>query len=497
MGIRSIILQPLAHFKSTHIEKDCYRAIENQTKILHSLTRKARKTVYGKENGFDKIRDYTDFAKKVPLVDYEKLKPYIQRIIDGEKDILWPGLPIYFAKTSGTTSGSKHIPISKESIHNHIDTARNALLMYAYRTKNYAFADHYMIFVQGSPELDTSGIIPTGRLSGIVAHHVPAYLKKKRMPSWRTNCIEDWESKIDAIVAETLKKPMSLISGIPSWLRMYFEKITQATGKKVGEVFPDFSLLVYGGLNFEPYRNTIKELIGRYVDTIELYPASEGFIAFQDRPGEAGLLLNTNSGIFYEFIAIEKSGNGQPQRIQLKDVQLNREYEIILSTNAGLWAYRIGDTVQFITKDPYRIKVTGRVTHFISAFGEHVIASEVEEALNDTCMTTGGRVNEFTVAPQVNPIEGLPYHEWLIEFDQKPNSPDEFATLLDDSMRKRNSYYNDLIKGQILQPLKITSLSKDTFKNYLKSEGLLGGQNKVVHLADNRVTAEELLRFSR
>jgi hypothetical protein len=446
----------------------------------------------------------------MPVITYEDIQPFIERVSNGEENILWPGLPIYFAKTSGTTSGTKYIPISRNSISNHIDSTRNALLMYMHRSRNFAFADHHMIFLQGSPVLDAKGIIPAGRLSGIVAHHVPPYLQRNRMPSWETNCIEEWETKVDAIVGETLQKRMSLISGIPSWLRMYFEKLVERAGKPVGEIFPDFSLLVYGGLNFEPYRNAFDQLIGKQVDTVELYPASEGFIAYQDLgPGE-GLLLNVNSGIFYEFIPADKAHEEDPPRIPLEDVETGKDYAIVLTTNAGLWAYNLGDLVRFVTKDPYRLVVTGRVSQFLSAFGEHVIASEVEGALAEVCQATGVQVDEFHVAPMVNPPDGgLPYHQWIMEIGSivGPVKTQNFASLqaqamhpfgaqLDQSMRRRNPYYDDLIAGHVLQPLKIVAVRKGSFQKYLASVGKLGGQNKVPHLADGREIADAIISFN-
>jgi hypothetical protein len=465
MKVRSTLARPLANYVSARIRKDSLNGIYCQHRIFRNLIRKGGRTAYGQKLGFDLIRGYDDFRKRVPVTDYENLKPYIERWAKGEKDMLWPGLPEYFAKTSGTTSGSKYIPITPDSIHNHIHTARNALLVYMKRSGNYAFADHSMIFLQGSPVLEKKGIVPAGRLSGIVAHHVPSYLQKNRMPTWETNRIGDWEKKVDKIVDETLQKKMSLISGIPSWLRMYFEKLVAKAGKPVGEVFPHFSLLVYGGVNYEPYRNVILNLIGREIDTLETYPASEGFIAFQDKgPGE-GLLLNVNSGIFFEFVEASRFHEDPPPRIPLEEVEKGIDYAVLLTSNAGLWAYNLGDTVKFVSLDPYRVVVTGRVSQFISAFGEHVIASEVEEALAATCKSTGVRVGEFTVAPRVDPAGGLPHHEWLIEFDSVPGSISSFAGELDTELRKRNPYYDDLIRGNVLETLHVTSLPRGHFRN--------------------------------
>jgi hypothetical protein len=495
MKIRSALSRPLAAYVASSIRKDAGRAVECQEKVRNMLIEKGQRCIYGKAHRFKEVITYTDFQQHVPIIDYEEISPLIERISTGEQNLLWPGLPIYFAKTSGTTTGMKYIPITRDSISNHIKSARNALLLYMDRTKNYAFADHSMIFLQGSPVLDRKGIIAAGRLSGIAAHHVPAYLQKNRVPSWKTNCIEDWEAKVEAVVEETLKKRMSLISGIPSWLRMYFEKLVERTGKPVGEIFPDFSLLVYGGLNYEPYRKTFEQLIGRHVDTVELYPASEGFIAYQDDEPGSGLLLNTNSGIFFEFIPVGELHHENPGRIPLEGVKTGEEYAIVLSSNAGLWGYQLGDTVRFVSTNPYRLIVSGRVSQFLSAFGEHVIASEVEGALAEVCGETGARVAEFTVAPVVNPPVGLPHHQWLIEFDGLPDATYllKFASLLDRAMCRKNPYYRDLVEGHVLEPLHVISLPKGTFKKYLESQGKLGGQNKVLHLSDNREMADDLI----
>ncbi len=287
---------------------------------------------------------------------------------------------------------------------------------------------------------------------------------------------------------------MTLISGIPSWVQMYFEKLQKVSGKKVGDLFPNFNLFVYGGVNYEPYRAKFEEMIGRRVDSIELYPASEGFFAFQDTQTEKGMLLLLNSGIFYEFIEAAKFYDKNPKRLTIGEVGIDVNYVMIISTNAGLWGYNIGDTVMFTSTKPYRVIVSGRIKHFISAFGEHVIGKEVEQAINEAIEEFKFTISEFTVAPQTNPLEGdLPYHEWLIEFEEAPNNLTEIAAFMDKSMQKQNSYYFDLIEGSVLQPLKITSLSSGSFNRYMKSQGKLGGQNKVPRLSDNRKIADQLL----
>jgi len=497
MGLKAVLSRVFAAWVNRDINNIRRNAVELQRKTLLRITNKAKNTAFGKDHHFESIRNYDDFKKQVPVRDYEDLRPYIDRVINGEEDILWPGKPAYLAKTSGTVSGVKYIPISKESMPEHIKAARNALLNYIHETGKSDFADGKMIFLQGSPVMDKKAGIAVGRLSGIVANLVPAYLQKNRLPSYEVNCIDDWEQKVDAIVDETVNQDMSLISGIPPWCQMYFDRLAAKTnGKKIKDIFPNFKLFVYGGVNYEPYRARIEESIGFAVDSIETYPASEGFIAFQDSQKDKGLLLLADSGIFYEFIPADEFYNDNPTRLSLADVELDKNYALVLNTSAGLWGYNIGDTVKFVSKNPYKIIVTGRIKHYISAFGEHVIGEEVEQALMSVAKEEDIDVVEFTVAPQVNPPKGeLPYHEWFIEFGRQPADIKAFALKVDKALQKKNIYYLDLIEGNILQPLVIRSLKKDTFINYMRSQGKLGGQNKVPRLANDRKIAEELFPY--
>lgn len=491
-SLKSILAKYYALYTKRSILKWSKNPIQTQDQVFLNLMRVGASTQFGKDHDFKSIQSHADFVSRVPIRDYEELKPYVERVVAGEKDILWKGKPIYFAKTSGTTSGAKYIPITKESMPTHISAARNAILMYIAETGHTDFVDGKMIFLQGSPILSQENGIQLGRLSGIVAHYVPKYLQKNRMPSWETNCIEDWETKVEAIVAETLPEDMTVISGIPSWVQMYFEKINQKTGKKVGDVFKNFNLFIFGGVNYEPYRAKFESLIGRKVDSIELYPASEGFFAYQDQQGIKGMLLQIDSGIFYEFVKADEFFEENPIRLSIKDVALDTNYVMIISSNAGLWAYNIGDTVEFTSLSPYRIIVTGRIKHFISAFGEHVIGKEVEQALMEAIEGTNIQVSEFTVAPQINPSEGLPYHEWFVEFENEPEDTSLLADRIEQSLQKQNSYYLDLIAGKVLQPLKISVVKKNGFQEYMKSIGKLGGQNKLPRLSNDRKIADVL-----
>ncbi|WP_298417976.1 GH3 auxin-responsive promoter family protein [uncultured Kordia sp.] len=496
-SLKALLAKPFAKRIQKKVYKWANNPIKTQEKVFKQLIQQAKNTAFGKDHDFENIHSYEDFVKRVPIRDYEALKSYVERVVAGEKDILWKGKPLYFAKTSGTTSGAKYIPITKESMPTHVEAARNAILLYVAETGNADFVDGKMIFLQGSPILKEENGVKLGRLSGIVAHYVPGYLQKNRMPSWETNCIDDWETKVEAIVDETLDEKMAIISGIPSWVQMYFERIQERTGKKIGDVFPDFKLFIFGGVNYEPYRNKFENLIGRKVDSIELYPASEGFFAFQDQQDDKGMLLQLKSGIFYEFIEANTFFNENPTRISLKDVKLGVNYVIIISTNAGLWGYNIGDTVEFTSIKPYKVIVSGRIKHFISAFGEHVIGKEVEHALNDALQHSGASINEFTVAPKINTENELPYHEWFIEFEKEPKDIQAFQETIDASLQQQNSYYFDLIKGKVLQPLKITKIQKDGFQNYMKSIGKLGGQNKIPRLSNDRKIAETLTNYKK
>jgi hypothetical protein len=495
MKIKSFLAKPFAHYIYKGIKKGITTAVADQENILKELLKTGKATEFGKEHRLSEVNVYEEYIQAVPIRDYEQFKPYIEKIKEGKHNVLWKGRPIYLAKTSGTTSGVKYIPISKESIDNHINTARNALLCYIAESGNTGFTDGKMIFLSGSPELERIGGIPTGRLSGIVNHHVPSYLRSNQLPSYETNCIDDWETKLDAIVGETINQQMTLISGIPPWMQMYFDRLMEKTGKKIKDIFPDFSVLVHGGVNFEPYKNKLIESIGKSIATIETFPASEGFFAFQDSQETPGLLLNTNSGIFFEFVPAGEIFNPNPTRLSLKDVKVGENYAMLVNNNAGLWGYNLGDTVKFISTNPYKLIVTGRIKHFISAFGEHVIGEEVEQSLIRAAEEEGVRITEFTVAPMIQQGKGKSYHEWFIEFENKPADLDGFANKVDINLRNKNIYYNDLITGNILLPLHIRPVKKHGFIDYMKSIGKLGGQNKVPRLSNDRNIATALEKF--
>jgi hypothetical protein len=493
MGLRSMLVKPYAAYVAAQTKKWSLQPALYQNKIFQHLIAQGKSTSFGRDHHFGDVRSYEDFKKHVPIRDYEGLKPYMDRVVKGEENVLWKGKPKYLAKTSGTTSGVKYIPISHESVSTHFKSSLHAVLSYVHESGKASFLEGNLIFLSGSPELERKNGILTGRLSGISNHEIPSVWRRNQKPSYATNCIDDWEEKLEKIVDETLAANMTLISGIPPWAQMYFDRLHARTGKKIKDVFPNFSLFVYGGVNFEPYRAKLFDSIGKKVDSVETYPASEGFIAYQDSQFHPGLLLLLNNGMFFEFVPVEEYFNENPTRLSIGEVELGRNYALIINSNAGLWGYSIGDTVKFISKDPYRIVVTGRIKHFISAFGEHVIGEEVEHSIK-CAMEKFPEVElvEFTVAPQVTAKEGLPYHEWLIEFAKPPHDLNAFSLELDKQMRESNVYYDDLITGSILRTLVITSLRKNAFIDYMKSQGKLGGQNKVPRLSNDRKIADVL-----
>lgn len=498
MGIKSLLSKPLASLVHNKNQKWINDPIKSQQNVFNSLMNGVSGTQFGEDHKISNSLSILDFQQAVPVRDYEGLRPWVDKMVAGEKDVLWKGKPIYYAKTSGTTSGAKFIPITKESIHNHIDSARDALLNYVYETGKSTFFDKNLMFLSGSPVLEDKNGVNLGRLSGIVNHHIPGILKKNQLPSYDTNCIEDWEQKLDSVIDETINAPMSLISGIPPWVQMYFDRITSRTGKKIKDVFPEFELFVYGGVNFEPYRQKMYDSIGKKIASIETYPASEGFIAYQNSQEEEGLLMLLNSGIFYEFIPVDEFYKEAPKRLTIGNVELGVNYAVVLSSNAGLWGYSIGDTVKFVSLNPVKILVTGRIKHFISAFGEHVIGEEVERAMKATCENfPETELVEFSVAPSVNPEKGSSRHEWYVAFKNLPGNLGGFEERLDSEMVKQNVYYRDLVDGSILQKLQVIPLEQDAFIKYMKSNGKLGGQNKVPRLSNDRKIADELMKFKR
>ncbi|MDX1908663.1 MAG: GH3 auxin-responsive promoter family protein [Bacteroidia bacterium] len=496
MSIKTLVGLAWARQRAAAIRREAAHALRLQSQTFQTLLRTAAGTAFGREHGFAAIRTHEDFCRQVPVRDYEASRPWLDRIYHGEADVTWPGTPLYLAKTSGTTSGTKYIPITRDSIARQVQGARDALMCYMAETGNARFLDGHMMFLSGSPEIESNAHgIKTGRLSGIVNHFVPAYLQANRVPSWDANIIEDWELKVRTIVQETKTKDLRLISGIPPWVQMLFEELGRQTGKTPLEVWPNLSLFVQGGVDFSPYQPIFEQYFQGKVDVTEVFPASEGFFAFQDSQTDDGLLVMPDYGIFYEFIPISQYGQPDAPRLTLAQVETGVQYALIVSTNAGLWAYDIGDTVRFTSVRPWKLRVSGRVKHFISAFGEHVISEEVNRAILEACAATGAAFQEFTVAPRIESEKGASAHEWFVEFTQAPADLAAFTAHLDHALRGLNTYYNDLREGNILRMAIVNPIRLEASRAYMKSIGKLGGQNKFPRLSNNRTIADWLQAY--
>lgn len=495
MSIKSFAGILWAKYRAKQVQNIRQETWPLQKKTFKELIQKGAKTAFGQAHGFSEINSIQDFQENVPVRNYEQAREWFDRIYKGETDVTWPGKPLYLAKTSGTTSGTKYIPITKESIRKQVMGARDAIMLYMAEAGNADFVNGKMMFLSGSPVIETNPHgIKTGRLSGIVNHFVPAYLQTNKVPTYEANIIEDWEEKVKTIVKEIHDEDLRLISGIPPWVQMLFEELELQTGKKPLEAWPNLQLFVQGGVDFQPYKPIFDNYFQGKVDMVEVYPASEGFFALQDTQDDDGLLLMPDYGIFYEFIPMNEYGSENPRRLTLDQVELGEQYAIIISTNAGLWAYDIGDTVKFTSLDPYKLRVSGRVKHFISAFGEHVISEEVNKAIMVATEATNCSFQEFTVAPLIKEIKGESAHEWLIEFVEEPADFERFVDVLDESLRKQNSYYNDLREGNILRKAVVHKLPLNASRSYMKSIGKLGGQNKFPRLSNDRKIADVLLK---
>ena len=497
MSIKSFIGNIWAARRTRAIRREHLDPVASQQRTFQQLIQKGRATQFGAEHDFKAISSIADFQSRVPIRDYEAARKWFDAIKEGNPNVAWPGKPLYLAKTSGTTSGAKYIPITRESIRNQVKAARDALFFYMANSGQSKFLGGKMMFLSGSPELETNEYgMRVGRLSGIVNHFVPSYLTKNRVPTFETNCIEEWEEKVERILDEVLPEDLRLISGIPPWVQMFFERVEARTGKKPLEQWPNLQLFVQGGVDFSPYAPVFEQFFEDRVQILETFPASEGFFAIQDTLDNQGLLLNLDYGVFFEFVPMEEYGKENPIRHTVAEVELGQQYAVVLTTDAGLWAYDLGDTVKFVSKDPLRLKVTGRIKHFISAFGEHVISEEVNAAMIEACAATGAQVNEFTVAPLLQEGEGNSRHEWFVEFDTKPSDLDAFSQQIDDALRRQNSYYEDLRAGAMLKRAKVWELKANATREYMKSQGKLGGQNKFPRLSNNRTIADWLMEHT-
>lgn len=472
-------------------------AIQNQ--LFKSLILTGTNTKWGKQYNYRNIKKYEDFCENVPLSTYEDLKPYIDRVIRGETNVLWPGYIKWFSKSSGTTGDrSKFIPISNSSLHDcHLRGSLYVITHYAKLFPKTKLFDGKALILGGSKrKAEHNSKAQYGDLSAILIQNTPLWAEMFRTPPKSIALMDNWEDKIDKLAEYTMNQNITSISGVPSWMLIFLKRVLELKGAKdIKEVWPNLELFMHGGVNFAPYADQFDEIIKPgSIFYMNIYNASEGFFAFQDRKESNEMMLVTNNGIFYEFIPMDELDKPNPKTVSLKNVNLNTNYAIVISTNAGLWRYIIGDTVEFTCLYPYRIKITGRTTNFINAFGEELIVANAERAISEACRITGAKVNEYTAGPVYLSNHAKAAHEWLIEFEKMPHDFDVFVEMLDNTLKNINSDYEaKRYKNLLLQKPIVKILPEGTFFKWLKNKDKLGGQNKVSRLSNNRKIIEEIL----
>jgi hypothetical protein len=495
MGLRGQIARPITNRIERRLRHWAAQPHQYQMQYFRLLLETAPKTTYGQALGIENGMDYTAYRDCVPLVDYEDLKPYVERIMAGERDVLWPGVPDYLIMSSGTTSGKKYIPATPQGIRAILRGTTDAFCSYIARSRHHDIWDGKTLPLTGSPALTMMGDVPSARVSGLLNHFLPCYARWNRVPSWETNCIADFEPKLSRILDETIEQDVRAITGLPVWLNLLFKRLYERTGKKVIEIWPNLQVMLYGGLQVDPYKAGLLEAIGQDIDFVEVFNASEGFFAFEDNFENLGLLLHMHTGFFYEFMPADAYRAGKVQRLPLQDIELDVDYGLVLNSVSGLWGYNLGDTVRFTSREPYRLVFTGRLAHFTSAFNEHVIQFEVERAIRQAMEQEGGVVSEFTVAPQLHPIAGPPYHEWFVEFAALPDDLEAFRLKLDTVMQTGNHLYRELVTAQAMRPLKLSLLEPDSFLHHLKSIEQVGDQHKVPRLKNDRSIADAMAPY--
>jgi GH3 auxin-responsive promoter len=498
MKLLSPAISSLARMRLWRIEAWRNNPLDAQREVLQDLVTSAQYTEFGRKYNFSELFNVRDFKEAIPIHDYEDLKPYIERIMRGEQNILW-NTPVYwFAKSSGTTSDkSKFIPISDESLEDgHFKASKDVLSLYYQFKPDSELLTGKGLLIGGSHSINPMNTeAQYGDLSAVLFQNSPFWAHWLRTPDLSIALMDEWESKIEKIAAATIKENVTSVSGVPTWTLVLFKRILEITGKKtIAEVWPSLELYLHGGVSFTPYKEQFQRLIGKDINYLEMYNASEGFFAAQDIPGEEGMLLFTDHGIFYEFMPVSEYGKKDPRTVGLQDVELGRNYAPIISTNGGLWRYLVGDTIQFTSLSPFRVRVSGRLKHFMNAFGEEVIVDNTDKAIAIASEKTGAIVNDYTAAPIYFSAAANGAHEWLIEFDKEPANLDEFTTELDTALKSINSDYEAKRHKSIALGMPVIhSLKKGIFNEWLRHKGKLGGQHKVPRLSNERKFLEEIL----
>ncbi|WP_199118675.1 GH3 auxin-responsive promoter family protein [Pedobacter sp. ASV28] len=475
--------------------------LDVQEEWLHTLIASAENTEWGKRYDYKSILTIQQFKERIPIQNYDSLKPYIERMLQGEQNILWPSEIKWFAKSSGTTSDrSKFIPVSEEALEEcHFKGGKDMLSIYCNNRPNTQMFTGKGLVLGGSHQINQlCEDIHYGDLSAVLIKNLPVWAEYYRTPDMSIALMDNYEEKMDRMAEATIKENVTNISGVPTWTIVLAKKVLEITGKhNLLEVWPNLEAYFHGAVNFTPYRAQFKELIpssGMYY--LETYNASEGFFGIQDQSHSEELLLMLDYGIYYEFLPIEHLEEENPKTLSLDQVELNKNYAIIISTNAGLWRYMIGDTVQFTSLHPFRIKITGRTKHFINAFGEEVIIDNAENALTKACAVTNAKIKDYTACPIYFSGEKAGGHEWIIEFEQQPSDFEQFVDVLDQTLREVNSDYDaKRFKDMALRRPKVHTAPSGTFYNWMKNRGKLGGQHKVPRLANNREYVDDILRI--
>jgi len=501
MKLLSPAISRLARFRHWRIEQWVENPIEAQREVLQDLVTHAQFTEIGRQYGLNNLFSVRDFKKAIPIHEYDQLKPYIDRLMNGEEKLLWNTPVNWFAKSSGTTNDkSKFIPITDESLNDcHYQASKDVLSLYYNFNPDSDLLTGKGLVIGGSHQINMlNEEIQYGDLSAVLLQNAPIWANWIRTPELSIALLDEWEHKIEQLAHSTIEEDVTSISGVPTWTLILIKRILQITGKQtLREVWPNLELYIHGGVSFVPYKEQFQKLIGGGVHYIDLYNASEGFFAAQDTPDSNGMLLFLHHGIFYEFMPVEEYGKPDPKTVGLQDVVIGQNYALVISTNGGLWRYLVGDTVQFTTTYPFRIKVTGRLKHYINAFGEEVMVDNTDKALAIACAKTEAVVTEYTAAPVYFSDNGNGCHEWLIEFEKEPNNVELFVDELDAALKNLNSDYEAKRHKNIAlkQPI-VRCVPKQTFHKWLHSKGKLGGQHKVPRLCNDRKYLEEILAFA-
>ncbi|MEO7264798.1 MAG: GH3 auxin-responsive promoter family protein [Ferruginibacter sp.] len=497
MKILSPVISRLARMRLWRIENWVNHPVAAQREVLQGLVSSAQYTVFGKKYNFNKLYTVKQFKQQVPIHEYPDLKPYIQRMMDGEENVLWNTPVKWFAKSSGTTSDkSKYIPVSDESLQdNHFQASKDVLTSYY---KNFPSSDLLTgksLVVGGSHQVNKiSEDIHSGDLSAVLMQNSPFWGQWIRTPELSIALMDEWEEKIEMLAVKTADENVTSIAGVPTWTLILLKRILEIKQKEtIKEVWPNLELYINGGVSFVPYRDQFEKIIGAPINYLEIYNASEGFIAGQEKPEDDGMTLFTEHGIFYEFMPVEEYGKPSPVTIGLNAVSLHKNYALIISTNGGLWRYLIGDTVQFTSINPYRIKVSGRLKHYMNAFGEEVIVDNSDRAIAIASEKTNSVVNDYTAAPVYFSECSNGAHEWLIEFDKAPGDLQLFIIALDDALKSINSDYEaKRYKNIALRLPVVHKIEYGAFRKWLKQKGKIGGQHKVPRLSNERTILEEI-----